>query len=486
MPRRTRRNLLAALGASATFLVAGCTTGDDDEPADTDTPTETPTDTDTPDDAMAETATPSPTATDDATATPAGTANVRIAHLSPNAPNVDVSVDGTTVLEDVPFEAVSDYLAVPVGTRTVRITAAGDPDTVAFEGDLTLEEADYTVAAVGSLGADERGFEPLVLEDDTSEPDGDTARVRLVHASPDAPAVDVTTGGSALFEDAAYGDAATVEVPAGTYTLRIRGATETNDGDVVAVQPIEVTGGTAYTVFAGGYLVPGDAPGDEPFGLTAVVDAGAGGGLVDPARVRVGHFSPDAPNVDVSVDGAAVLEDVPYRALSEYLTVPSGTRSVAITAAGDPDTSVFEGDVELGAADYTVAAVGELSGQNREFRPLVLEDDNSDPGEDQARVRLVHASPDAPAVDVTVAASGNAIYDGVGFGDTGSVTVPANDYTLEVRGDTESNDGDVVADFDVSLNGGTVYTAVAAGYLVPEDAPADEPFDLQVAQDASY
>ncbi len=39
--------------------------------------------------------------------------------MSPNAPNVDVYVDGSAVLEDVPFGAVSDYLEVPAGARTV-------------------------------------------------------------------------------------------------------------------------------------------------------------------------------------------------------------------------------------------------------------------------------------------------------------------------------------------------------------------------------
>jgi hypothetical protein len=160
---------------------------------------------------------------------------------------------------------------------------------------------------------------------------------------------------------------------------------------------------------------------------------------------------------------------------------------VTITAAGDESTVAFEGDVTVEAGtSYTVAAIGELTSEDSEFRPLVLEDDVSDPGGDTARVRVVHASPDAPAVDVTVSASGDAIVDGAAFGDTATVEVPANDYTLQIRGDTESNDGDVVADFDVSLNGGTVYTAFAAGYLTPDDEPADESFDLLVTQDASY
>jgi hypothetical protein len=477
MTRKTRRDLLAALGVTAALGLAGCSgdgDGGDGSASDDGDGEDTPTDTPTPTEGMSE-------MTETGTT---GTANVRVAHFSPNAPNVDVYLDGSAVLEDVPFRAVSDYLEVPAGDHTVEVTAAGDPDTVAFEGEVTLEAADYTVAAIGNLGGDENAFEPLILEDDNSDVADDTARVRLVHAAPDAPAVDVTAGGSAVFDGVAYGEAATGEVPAGSYTLRVRPDTEANDGDVVGEFPAQLEGGTVYTVFAGGYLSPDDAMGDANFDLTAAVDSGAGGGgLVDPANLRVGHFSPDAPNVDVYVDGDAVLTDVPYRTLSDYLTLPSGTRTVEITAAGDPDTSVFEGDVDLAAADYTVAAVGELDG-DEEFRPLVLEDDNSDPGGDTARVRLVHAAPDAPAVDVT--AGGSAVFDGVAFGETSTGEVTGNDYTLNVRGDTESNDGDVVYDADVSLNGGTVYTAFAVGYLTPDDEPADRAFDLQVAQDASF
>ena len=209
-------------------------------------------------------------------------------------------------------------------------------------------------------------------------------------------------------------------------------------------------------------------------------------GMGETANVRVAHMSPNAPNVDVYVDGSAALEDVPFTTVSDYLEVPSGGRQVEITAAGDADTVVFEGEVSVEAeTDYTVAAIGEIGDMaDQPFEPLVLEDDNSDPGDDTARVRLVHASPDAPAVDVTVNSTGDAIYDGVAFGESAYTTVPSNDYTLQIRGDTDSNDGEVVADFDVSLDGGSVYTAFAAGYLSPDDEPADVPFDLVVAQDS--
>lgn len=90
------------------------------------------------------------------------------------------------------------------------------------------------------------------------------------------------------------------------------------------------------------------------------------------AAVRIAHFSPDAPNVDVLVDGEQVLADVSYGTISPYLELDPGTYTVAITAADDPETVAFEGEVDVGEGRYTVAAIGELGAET--FRPEVLVD----------------------------------------------------------------------------------------------------------------
>jgi hypothetical protein len=269
----TRRRVLLGLGTTATAALAGCGgQGGDDATA---TPTETETATETP--------TETETATETPTETPSGSANLRVAHLSPDAPNVDVYADGSAVLEDVAFGAVSDYLEVPAGDRQVRITPAGDAETAVFEGAVPVAaDTDYTVAAVGEVSEDgDQPFEPLVLEDDNSDPEDGMARVRLVHASPDAPAVDVTTGGgmgNTLFDGVEYGASSYVTVPAGDYTLDVRGDTESNDGDVVASFDVSVEAGGVYTGFAAGYLSPDDDPSDAAFDLIVAQDAAPDGG----------------------------------------------------------------------------------------------------------------------------------------------------------------------------------------------------------------
>jgi hypothetical protein len=467
MSNHKRRTILKTVGGVAVVgTLAGCAgNGGESEP----TPEPTPEPTEEP--------TPEPTEEP----TPEADAALRVAHLSPDAPNVDVYVDGDAVLEDVPFRAVSDYLDLPSGEYDVMITAAGDMDTVVFDETLEVPAGEFTAAALGELAEENQPFSVEVYEDDVSNPEG-MARVRLVHASPDAPNVDVTVDGEPLFTDVPFGAAGTVEVPADEYELEIRPATENNDGDVVATFDLAPEAGTVYTAFAVGYLAPGDAPADVPFDLEVVVDASYDVEEPDPeASLRVAHLSPDAPNVDVYVDGDAVLEDVPFRAVSDYLQLPAGEYDVMITAAGDMDTVVFDETLSLSDSEFTAAALGELAEENQPFSVEVYEDDVSDPG-DMARVRLIHASPDAPNVDVTV--DGEPLFTDVPFGAAGTVEVPADEYELEVRPATENNDGDVVATFELAPEAGVVYTAFAAGYLAPDDAPADEPFDLEVVVDS--
>jgi hypothetical protein len=198
------------------------------------------------------------------------------------------------------------------------------------------------------------------------------------------------------------------------------------------------------------------------------------------ARLRIAHVSPDAPNVDVYVDEHRVLEDVSFGAVSDYLHLYPGQHAVRITAAGDPDTVAAEGDVSLTpGADYTAAAVGERS--EGTFRPLVLEDDNGPVEEGHARVRLVHAAPDAPAVDVTAGGGETTLFEDVAFGESGGyVTVDADAYDLAVR---PAGGGDPVAEVPATFESGTVSTAFAAGYLTPDDEPTDEAFALLLETD---
>lgn len=193
-------------------------------------------------------------------------ARVRVVHASPDAPAVDVWVDGSVAFSDAPFKGITDYASLAPATYNVQVTPTGATEPVVIDADLTLEaNTDYTVVAVGLLAE----IEPLVLVDNNSAPAAGKAHVRFVHASPDAPAVDiaVANGGPVLFSNVPFkGVGDYLPVDAGTYDLEARVAgTETV---ALSVPGVQLDEGTVYTIFAMG-LVEADPA------LTAVASVDA-------------------------------------------------------------------------------------------------------------------------------------------------------------------------------------------------------------------
>lgn len=194
-------------------------------------------------------------ATDDAVTAPAtATGAVRVVHLSPDAPPVDILVNGQPAITDLAFPMASASAALPAGTYAVAVTPAGANDQVVLAAALPVTaDTDTTVVAVGQLAA----LELLVLADDNAAPAPGMAKVRFVHASPDAPAVDIAVaGGPVLFPDVAFKeDGGYAAVPAGTYDLEVRVAgTETV---ALSLPGVTVSDGQIVTLFAAGLLADG-------------------------------------------------------------------------------------------------------------------------------------------------------------------------------------------------------------------------------------
>ena len=194
---------------------------------------------------------------DNATANPGDVARLRVVHNSPDAPNVDVIINGGVALSNVPFGAISDYLSVPAGTYNVKVSPAGAANTGPYviDADVTLTAGtDYTAIASGFLAE----IYPAVLVDDNSAPAAGTSRVRFFHGSPDAPAVDIALiDGPVLIAGAPFGANATITVPAGTYDLEVRVAGTTTE--VLQLRGLALADGVVYTAYASGLVADGSA-----------------------------------------------------------------------------------------------------------------------------------------------------------------------------------------------------------------------------------
>lgn len=194
--------------------------------------------------------------------------------------------------------------------------------------------------------------------------------------------------------------------------------------------------------------------------------------------VRVVHASPDTPPVDVYVNtapgaGAPAITNLPFRSATGYVPLPTASYRFRVTPSGATSPVPIDATASIdGSTDYTIAAIGLLSGTPA-ISPLVLVDDNTiDPL--NARVRFVHASPDAPAVDIFAAGGATPIWDAVTFGNSGGYrTIPGGSYNLEVR--LDAGGGLALSIPGVTFDAGKVYTVFAVG-RVGNGTLAAQPF----------
>jgi hypothetical protein len=180
------------------------------------------------------------------------------------------------------------------------------------------------------------------------------------------------------------------------------------------------------------------------------------------ADVRVLHASPDAPAVDVYLDDTIVdaLTNVPFGTISDYLAIPAGAHNVKVYATGTTSDPVIDAAVTVAAGSaYTVAATGALA----DITARVLKDDPA-PAASTAKVRVVHFSADAPAVDIATAGSAvdQAVVKDLGYPSaTDYLALPGGTYDLEVRlaGETTV----ALALPNVKVQNGGAYSVFAVG-----------------------
>jgi hypothetical protein len=198
--------------------------------------------------------------------------------------------------------------------------------------------------------------------------------------------------------------------------------------DAIAIKPVDLPAGALVTAFAVGLLGDSSAPlrvlvcnDNQESGLETT--CALTGGTPDRARVRIAHWSPDAPAVDVCISragagfgaSAPVLaglggrQGLSYPQVTTYVELPIDTYDVRVIAATEstcangavPDTNGLSVTKGLVA---TVAAIGDLQRSGPSiadpgFR-LAVFPDSMDVAGNKGKLRFIHASPGTPNVDV--------------------------------------------------------------------------------------
>ncbi|MEO0974048.1 MAG: DUF4397 domain-containing protein, partial [Pseudomonadota bacterium] len=370
-----------------------------------------------------------------------------------------------------------------------------------FAGITLAGSLAFGLAGCDIFDDDDDDDDDVVDEMPMDDPVG-TAFARVFHAVADAPDVDALADGNVVFEDVAFkAGTAFAEVDAVSTEFSVNALTA--DGEVTVIMPtaVDLMADTQYTIAAIGTVAT-----IAPLVIATPVGAVTAGNV----SVQVIHASPSAPAVDVYVTAPGAdlaMAGEPFTSfvfgeVTDEVEVAAGDYQIRVTLADDVASVVFDSgtvtlpeglDLQLFAVDNTLAGAAPISLAIIDSAGIV------DPFEIQdvdtpASLRVVHASPDAPDVDVIVNDDfDNPAVDNLAFPVvTGflDVAIPAGDAsaTLNVKVTPFDNPGVVVNNDglgdDVTLDRGLEYTVLATGLLEDFELLVLVDDDRRIATDA--
>jgi len=196
-------------------------------------------------------------------------------------------------------------------------------------------------------------------DDDDKNPVGSTtpavAKVLIVHASPDAPGVDIVVdNGPVAVSNLEFPDnTGYVQLPSGARNVKVN---VYNTSTTVINADLNLDPNANYSVFAVNAVTS-----IEPLVLVDDLTAPAAG----KSHVRFVHLSPDAPAVDIAVSngGPVVFGEVEFKGSQGFTPLDAGTYNLEVRLAGTSTVVLPLGDITLQAGKiYTVFAKGFVSG----------------------------------------------------------------------------------------------------------------------------
>lgn len=444
-----------------------------------------------------------------------GNARIQVIHnaADPAAATVDVYLNGALAIDDFDFREATDFFDITAGVEQNIGIAPGNSSSandtlVNIPVTLNIGET-YVAVANGVLNpanftANPEGistaFRLLLftgMQEAAQQPGN--VDVAVLHGATDAPAVDVVARNIATLVDSlTYTNlAGYLNLPAADYILDI---TPASGSPILLSYEANLSGlaGGAAVVFASGFLDPAANQNGEAFGLYAALPDGTVLPLnpVSSARLQVIHNAADpaAVSVDVYINGNLELDNFNFRTATPYIDVPAGVVlniGIAPGSSSSVNDTLVNIPVTLNNGEtYVAIANGVLNpasfASNPDGRPtafqLLLFNGMREGAINTNEVdfRALHGATDAPAVDVVArnvaTVVGNASYTDF----TGYVSVPSQDYILDVK---PAGTSTIVASFAAPLSAVPGQSAVvfASGFLDPAINQNGEAFGLFAA-----
>lgn len=183
----------------------------------------------------------------------------------------------------------------------------------------------------------------------------DHSYLRVLHASPDAPGVDIYVNNMIVKRNLKYGKFTPyMPLMPGRYNIKVFPTGMMTSPVIDTV--VNVMPNSDYTVAATGKL-------DDIQPL--VINDTAMMLSRDKAQIKFVHLSPDAPPVDITLpDGTVLFSNIPFRGVSQNIAVDPGRYTLQARIAGTDRIVLTVPNVVLQPDKYyTVYAIGLVKGE---------------------------------------------------------------------------------------------------------------------------
>jgi hypothetical protein len=385
-------------------------------------------------------------------------ASVRLVNATLTHASINLLANSTTIITGTATDAVSTYAGISDGSPSLQINDANSGAVLAVTAPTVEKDQKIALIAYESGGS----VRTAVISEGTTEPNSNTAIVRVFNAATDAgaidvyftePSVDITTLSAPTYS---FGASSTVAASnfasfgPGTYRVRVTGAGNPSDlrldipsvvlasQDVATVILTPTTGGTLAN---GSVLIE-----DGAYAATRNTNA----------RVRLVAAVTPGASVSASASGVAVGSNV-APSFGTYVSVPSGS-PLSITVNGAPV-----------AAPATALAAGSDSslmvyGNAANPTATLIADDNHLPvAINNYKLRMINGVTGA-AVPLTLVVNFETLASGVQPGTASPYSVKSatlQDTQIEVTSPNSLTP--IFEKNDASLPGSSVFTLFMLG-----------------------
>lgn len=191
-----------------------------------------------------------------------------------------------------------------------------------------------------------------------------TSKVRVLHASPGAPAVDVYVNGNIIAYNLVFSKAIEyLDISPGDYDIEIY-PTETKEAAIFK-KTIEIPPNGVYTVAAI----------NKPANIDLQIIRDASGSFnSNISFLRFIHLSPNAPLLNLALNNNEIFKMIEYRETTGYYPLSPGIYSFNITPTNAEIIELKIPDINLNPNKfYTIYSIG-LIGEIPKLETIILED----------------------------------------------------------------------------------------------------------------